>query len=102
MFARLVLDTVDAIPPGRVMAYGDIAEYLGLGGPRLVARMMSLYGSEVPWWRVLRADGSCAPEVIERQIEKLSEEQTPMRTSDRVDMIRARWDGQPLLRDGRL
>jgi alkylated DNA nucleotide flippase Atl1 len=94
VFARLVLDTVDSIPSGNVMAYGDIAEYLGQGGPRLVARMMSLYGSEVPWWRVLRANGSCAPEVIERQLEKLAEEQTPMRTFERVDMARARWDGQ--------
>jgi alkylated DNA nucleotide flippase Atl1 len=92
-YARLVLDVVDAIPPGRVMAYGDIAEYLGQGGPRLVARMMSLYGTEVPWWRVVRADGSCAPEVIERQLEKLTEELTPMRTAERVDMVRARWDG---------
>jgi alkylated DNA nucleotide flippase Atl1 len=93
IYARLVLDVVDAIPPGKVMAYGDIAEYLGQGGPRLVARMMSLYGGEVPWWRVLRANGSCAPEVIERQLEKLAEEATPMRTGERVDMVQARWDG---------
>ncbi len=28
-FASRVLDVVDSIPPGRVMSYGDIAEYLG-------------------------------------------------------------------------
>ena len=28
-FAERVLDVVDAIPPGQVMSYGDIAEYLG-------------------------------------------------------------------------
>ena len=33
-FASSVLDVVDSIPPGRVMSYGDIAEYLGAGpGP---------------------------------------------------------------------
>ncbi len=33
-FASSVLDVVDSIPPGRVMSYGDIAEYLGPGpGP---------------------------------------------------------------------
>ena len=93
LFARLVLDTVDAIPPGQVMAYGDIAEYIGHGGPRLVARMMSLYGHEVPWWRVLRADGSCAPEVGDEQRAKLAEEDTPMRASGRVQMALARWSG---------
>lgn len=93
LFARLVLDTVDAIPPGKVMAYGDIAEYLEQGGPRLVARMMSLYGHEVPWWRVLRADGSCAPEVADEQWAKLRAEGTPLRESGRVDMTGARWLG---------
>ena len=37
-FASQVLDVVDSIPPGRVMSYGDIAEYLAAGakgrGPR--------------------------------------------------------------------
>lgn len=93
LFARLVLDTVDSIPRGNVMAYGDIAEYLGQGGPRLVARMMSLYGYEVAWWRVLRADGTCAPEVADEQYIKLIGEATPMTKSGRVDMVRARWSG---------
>jgi alkylated DNA nucleotide flippase Atl1 len=92
-FGGLVLDVVDRIPPGRVMAYGDIAEMLGEGSARLVARMMSLYGSEVPWHRVLRADGRCAPEVVDRQLPLLSTEHTPFRTPDRVDMDRARWFG---------
>ena len=44
-FASNVLDVVDSIPPGRVMSYGDIAEYLGTGlGPRQVGRMMAVYG----------------------------------------------------------
>ena len=28
-FVSHVLDVVDSIPPGRVMSYGDIAEYVG-------------------------------------------------------------------------
>ena len=32
---------VALIPPGRVMSYGDIAEYLGAGGPRQVGQVMS-------------------------------------------------------------
>jgi alkylated DNA nucleotide flippase Atl1 len=50
-FEERVLAVVEAIPPGRVMAYGDIAEYVGEGGPRQVGRVMSLSGGAVPWWR---------------------------------------------------
>ena len=93
-FTQRVLDVVEAIPPGRVMAYGDIAEYLGDGGPRRVARVMSSRGDEVPWWRVLRADGTPAPPVAARQIRHLRDEGTPMRPSgDRVDIAHARWLG---------
>jgi alkylated DNA nucleotide flippase Atl1 len=73
-FARLVLDVVDAIAPGTVRSYGDIAEELGEGGPRQVAQVMSSYGEEVPWHRVLRADGTCAPEVASRQMPLLQDE----------------------------
>src|ERR1700756_5465418 len=57
-FAAKVLDVAEAIPPGRVMSYGDIAEYLGEGGPRQVGRVMALWGGGVAWWRVVHADGS--------------------------------------------
>ena len=46
-FANRVLDVAEAIPPGRVMSYGDVAEYLGQGGPRQVGRAMALWGGGV-------------------------------------------------------
>jgi alkylated DNA nucleotide flippase Atl1 len=93
-FAADVLDVVEAIPPGRVLTYGDVAEYLGEGGPRSVARVMSRYGSAVPWWRVLRADGTPAPPIARAALERYRAEGTPMRPGGRrVDMARARWDG---------
>ena len=92
-FARRVLDVVDAIPAGRVMSYGDIAAWLDDSGPRAVARVMALYGSEVPWHRVLRSDGTCAPEVAMRQVPLLRAEGVPFgRSYDRVRMADARWD----------
>ena len=57
-FASRVLDVVDSIPAGKVMSYGDVAEYLGQGGPRQVGRVMALWGGGVAWWRVVHADGS--------------------------------------------
>ncbi len=91
-FAERVLDVVDRIPPGHVMAYGDIAEYLGEGGPRQVGRVMALWGGGVPWWRVTRADGSPPLGHERRALEKYRVEGTPLR-GERVDMRGARWDG---------
>ena len=92
-FAQRVLDAVDRIPRGTVMSYGDVAEYVGSGSARAVGMVMARYGAEVPWHRVLRSDGTCAPGVAERQLAKLRREKVPMR-GERVDMARARWDGR--------
>lgn len=93
-FADDVLDLVDRIPTGHVLTYGDVAEYLGVGGPRSVARVLSREGSSVPWWRVLRADGTPAPQVADRAYERYRAEGTPLRRGGtHVDMARARWSG---------
>ena len=95
-FASQVLDVVDSIPPGRVMSYGDIAEYLGTGGPRQVGRVMALWGGAVAWWRVIHADGTPAPGHERAALAHYREESTPLRTGKsrvQVDMRRARWPG---------
>ncbi|WP_332888278.1 MGMT family protein [Streptomyces carminius] len=110
-YAEKVLTVVEGIPPGRVMTYGDIAEWLGEGGPRQVGRVMSLYGGAVPWWRVVRADGTPPPCHEGRALAHYRREGTPLRRSAgppehapdvpaaprgvRLDMRRARWDGHP-------
>jgi alkylated DNA nucleotide flippase Atl1 len=92
-FAHRVLDAVDRIPWGRVMSYGDVAEYLGAGGPRAVGTVMARWGGEVPWHRVLHNDGSCAEHKADFQLALLRSEGVPMRGRTRVDMAQARWDG---------
>ena len=97
-FADRVLDVVDAIPPGRVMSYGDIAAYLGQGGPRQVGRVMALWGGGVAWWRVIHADGSFLPGHEREAYSRYQQEGTPLRKAadggqPRVDMRQARWDG---------
>lgn len=95
VYAEAVLGVVERIPPGRVLAYGDIADYLGEGGPRQVGAVMSRYGGGVPWWRVLHADGTPAPGHEARALARLRREGTPLKPSgDRVDMALARWDGR--------
>ncbi|MEU6900580.1 MGMT family protein [Streptomyces virginiae] len=97
--AERVLEVVERIPPGRVMTYGDVAEWLGEGGPRQVGRVMALYGGAVPWWRVVRADGMPLPGHEARALEHYRTESTPLRLTaggePRLDMRRARWDGDP-------
>jgi alkylated DNA nucleotide flippase Atl1 len=92
-YARSVLDAVDAIPVGKVMAYSDVAEYVGRGTGRSVGTIMGRYGGEVAWHRVVRSDGTCAPEVRDRQVAMLREDGVAM-DGERVDMQRARWNGR--------
>ncbi|GAA2651791.1 MGMT family protein [Nonomuraea recticatena] len=89
-YGERVLDVVERIPSGQVMAYGDIAEYLGEGGPRQVGTVMSTWGGGVPWWRVVHADGTAAAGLLDRALAHWREEDTPLR-GEKVDMRRARW-----------
>jgi methylated-DNA-protein-cysteine methyltransferase-like protein len=89
-----ILAVVARIPPGRVMSYGDVREYVGLRSARLVGSVMRRYGGDVPWHRVVMADGSPKPFDIggREQLALLRDDRTPL-VGDRVDMKRARWDG---------
>lgn len=89
-FAEEVLDLVAEIPVGRVMAYSDVASTLGRGGPRQVGQALARFGSGVPWWRVLRADGSCADVHGNEQLRRLRGEGVTF-SGKRVDMESARW-----------
>jgi alkylated DNA nucleotide flippase Atl1 len=98
-YAERVLSVAELIPAGKVMTYGDVAEWLGEGGPRQVGRVMSHYGGAVAWWRVVRSDGVLLPGHQTEAMARYREEGTPLRQSNstghlpRIDMSRARWDG---------
>ena len=93
-FEAAVHKAVRRIPSGHVMSYGDVAEYVGAGGPRQVGAVMGRSDGELPGWRVLRADGSPPPHLATEALAALRAEGTPMRPDGtRVDMRRARWDG---------
>jgi methylated-DNA-protein-cysteine methyltransferase-like protein len=85
-----VLDLVDAIPRGRVMTYGDIAACLGVSSPRQVGQILARYGDEVPWQRVVMADGSPASHKPRDHIARLRRDRAPL-VNGRVDLVRARW-----------
>lgn len=62
--AESVLLAVATIPEGRVTTYGAIGRMVGCG-PRVVARILATRGDEVCWWRVIRANGTIAPQLVE-------------------------------------
>jgi alkylated DNA nucleotide flippase Atl1 len=79
----VVLARVRAIPEGFVRSYGDLSP----GAPRFSGTVLSRTDENVPWWRVVHADGSLAKG--DRQRALLEDEGVPFRGS-RVDMRVAR------------
>jgi alkylated DNA nucleotide flippase Atl1 len=78
-----IIARVRAIPPGFVRTYGDIDPR----APRLVGHVLATTGADLPWHRVVRADGSLAKG--RRQLALLRREGVPTH-GERVDMRRAR------------
>jgi alkylated DNA nucleotide flippase Atl1 len=81
--AQRVLDRIRATPPGFVRAYGDVSP----GAPRFAGTVLSSCGDEVPWYRIVRADGSLAKGARQRAL--LEAEGVPF-VGERVDMRVAR------------
>jgi methylated-DNA-protein-cysteine methyltransferase related protein len=85
-----VRSVIASIPPGRVASYGDIAAIAGVSTPRLVGRVLKEDGHDLPWFRVLRADGTPAPHLVRQQLELLRAEGV-LADGQRVSMRAYRW-----------
>ena len=81
--ADRVLTRVEEIPPGFVRTYGDISP----GAPRFGGSVLKYTDRDVPWHRVVRADGSLTQGDRQRQL--LIDEGVPFKGA-RVDMAAAR------------
>ncbi len=83
---RAILRRVRAIPPGYVRTYGDVSP----GAPRLAGYVLSRAAAhDIPWHRVVRADGSLAKGAAQRRL--LESEAVPFR-GERVLLSSARLD----------
>ena len=81
---RAVLDRVRAVPVGFVRTYGDVSP----GAPRVAGAILhDCDDPAVPWYRIVRADGSLAKGARQRAL--LDAEGVPFRGA-RVDMRVAR------------
>ncbi len=54
--ARLVIERIRSVPEGYVTTYGDVSP----GSPRFAGAVLAHTEEDVPWHRVVRADGSLA------------------------------------------
>jgi methylated-DNA-protein-cysteine methyltransferase-like protein len=81
--AAEVLRRVRSVPEGHVTTYGDLSP----GAPRFAGTVLSGCDEpDVPWYRIVRADGSLAKG--ERQRRLLDAEGVPFQ-GERVDMREA-------------
>jgi methylated-DNA-protein-cysteine methyltransferase-like protein len=81
-----ILRRVRAIPPGYVRTYGDVSPR----APRLAGYVLSRADAhEVPWHRVVRADGSLAKGARQRRL--LEAEAVPF-SGERVVLSSSRLD----------
>ena len=79
-----MLERVRAIPEGCVATYGDVSP----GAPRFAGSVLfGIDEPDLPWWRVVRADGSLAKGGPQKR--RLVAEGVPFR-GERVDMPAAR------------
>ena len=88
---------IRAIPPGRVMTYGDVAAYAGR--PRQARRvgyaLAVVDDASVPWWRVINAKGEISPRTPdgiseEMQRDLLESEGVEFSLERQVDLARFR------------
>jgi methylated-DNA-protein-cysteine methyltransferase-like protein len=95
-YRERVFEIVRQIPSGRVMTYGQIAEILGENyTPRTVGFVMNSATEDVPWQRVINAQGACStghiilPVNLQQQM--LESEGVVFNEKQRCDLKKYRW-----------
>ncbi len=82
---------VRRVPAGRVVSYGMVAEACPPLTARQVGRLMAFAPDDVPWWRVVGADGTLRirrrdPMLAQLQRAYLEAEGVPFDEAGRVQM----------------
>ncbi len=87
--AEVIEARVRRVPAGFVTTYSDLCP----GAPRQAGRALSLDGDDIPWWRVVRSDGTWAKG--EEQRRRLERERVPIH-GNRVALAEARIDPEAI------
>ncbi|WP_199441454.1 MGMT family protein [Umezawaea beigongshangensis] len=86
-----IRDTVKAVPRGRVATYGDIADIARAPSARLVGTVLNQDGHDLPWQRILKANGTFAPHIADEQAQLLRGEGVTV-VDGKVDLRVYRWE----------
>lgn len=73
---------------GEVVSYGEVARRAGRrGAARAVGAFLAEHGADLPWWRVVRADGTLADHKVSEQSRRLRAEGVEVRAGRVVDAL---------------
>lgn len=95
-FTEKVINAILEIPAGRVASYGQIAAIAGnQRGARQVGRILHSMSAkyDLPWQRVVNAQGYIVLFKADRQRELLEKEGVEVDSRGRIDMEKFRWEG---------
>jgi len=95
LFPR-VYDIVRQVPRGKVTTYGDVAQLVGPGcDARVVGYAMAACPDDVPWQRVINAQGkiSLQGDAAQKQRMRLEGEGITFDQRGKIDLKRFRWAG---------
>jgi methylated-DNA-protein-cysteine methyltransferase-like protein len=73
-FSEAVIRVLEALQPGDVMAYGEIATEAGYPGAARAVGNLLRSTPGLPWWRVVNAAGRLAPGSEKEQAQRLRTE----------------------------
>ena len=99
LYAR-IYTVVRQIPRGKVATYGQVAEIVGDCTARVVGYAMAACPDDVPWQRVINAQGKVSPRAdswgTEVQRLRLEEEGIVFTADHKVNLAEVRWSGPGL------
>jgi alkylated DNA nucleotide flippase Atl1 len=71
---------IEELSVGEVVSYGEVARRAGRrGAARAVGAFLAEHGADLPWWRVVRADGTLADHKVRDQSRRLRAEGVEVR-----------------------
>lgn len=73
-FEDCVVAAIRRLAPGDVASYGEVAAEAGFPGAARAVGNVLAKGDDLPWWRVVRADGRLVPSHEREQAALLAEE----------------------------
>jgi methylated-DNA-protein-cysteine methyltransferase-like protein len=95
LFPR-IYDLVRQVPRGKITTYGDVSQLVGQGcDARVVGYAMAACPDDVPWQRVINAQGkiSLKGEAAQKQRMRLEAEGIVFDARGKIDLDRFRWSG---------